>query len=104
MCGLQKPGARIHDASVKGRIKNSCLSQIAYACEYWVEHVQAGRQSCSSLLADSGQVHSFFQKHLLHWLVAMNLLQKMPKAILALQKLEAVLKVSCVLAGVRDCR
>jgi hypothetical protein len=99
MCGLQKPGARIHDESTQERIKNSNLPQVAYACEYWVEHVQAGRQSCSSMLANGGKVHHFFQKHLLHWLEAMSLLQKMPEAILALQKLEADLKVSCVLAG-----
>jgi hypothetical protein len=96
MCGLQKPGARIHDESTQGRIKNSNLPQIAYACEYWVEHVQAGRQSCSGMLTDSGRVHSFFEKHLLHWLEAMSLLQKMPSVILALQKLEAALKVGHV--------
>ncbi|KAJ4331969.1 hypothetical protein N0V95_009770, partial [Ascochyta clinopodiicola] len=89
MCGLQKPGARVQEA--KGRVQQSCLAQIAYACEYWVEHLQAGGRSCSSILADSGKVHSFFQRHLLHWLEAMSLVQKMPEAILALQKLEAIL-------------
>jgi hypothetical protein len=92
MCGLQKPGARVQEA--KGRVQQSCLAQIAYACEYWVEHLQAGRRSCSSILADGGKVHGFFQRHLLHWLEAMSLLQKMPEAILALQKLEAAISVS----------
>ena len=97
MCGLQKPGARVQEA--KGRVQQSCLARIAYACEYWVEHLQAGGRSCSSILADSGKVHSFFQGHLLHWLEAMSLLQKMPEAILTLQKLEAILSVSSRLAG-----
>jgi hypothetical protein len=101
VCGLQKPGARTHDESTQVCIKNSNLAQIAYACEYWVEHLQAGGQSCSSMLADNGQVYSFFQKHLLHWLEAMSLLQKMPEAILALQKLDADLKVSHVPTGQR---
>ncbi|KAH6132813.1 hypothetical protein HBI68_255110 [Parastagonospora nodorum] len=92
VCGLQKPGARTHDESTQVCIKNSNLAQIAYACEYWVEHLQAGGQSCRSMLADNGKVHSFFQKHLLHWLEAMGLLQKMPEALLALQKLDADLK------------
>jgi hypothetical protein len=92
MCSLQKPGVRIQEAM--GCIQGSCLPQIAYACEYWVEHLQAGRHACSGILADSGKVHSFFQKHLLHWLEAMSLLQKMPEVILALQKLEATLDVS----------
>ena len=97
MCGLQKPGARVQEA--KGRVWQSCLARIAYACEYWVEHLQASGRSCSSILADGGKVHSFFQRHLLHWLEAMSLVQKMPEAILALQKLEAILSVSYGLAG-----
>jgi hypothetical protein len=92
MCNLQKPGARIEEAT--GRFSSSCLPQMAYACEYWVEHLQAGRHACSDVVADEGKVHGFFQKHLLHWLEAMSLLQKMPEAILALQKLETTLDVS----------
>ena len=92
MCSLQKPGVRIQEA--KSRVQGSCLPQIAYACEYWVEHLQAGRHACSDVVADEGKVHGFFQKHLLHWLEAMSLLQKMSEAILALQKLEATLNVS----------
>ncbi|RII04521.1 hypothetical protein CUC08_Gglean011908 [Alternaria sp. MG1] len=92
MCSLQKPGVRIQEAM--GRVRGSCLPQVAYACEYWVEHVQAGRHACSDMLADGDKVHGFFQKHLLHWLEAMSLLQKMPEAILALQQLEVALTVS----------
>jgi hypothetical protein len=101
VCGLQKPGARTHDESTQVCIKSSNLAQIAYACEYWVEHLQAGGQSCSSMLADNGKVHRFFQKHLLHWLEAMGLLQKISEAILALQKLEAGLQVSYAPLGWR---
>ena len=92
MCSLQKPGVRMQEAI--GRLRGSCLPQMAYACEYWVEHLQAGGHACSDMLADGGKVHSFFQKHLLHWLEAMSLLQKMSEAILVLQKLEATLNVS----------
>jgi hypothetical protein len=94
MCSLQKPGVRIQEAT--SRVWDSCLVQIAYACEYWVEHLQAGGHACSDIVADGGKVHSFFQKHLLHWLEAMGLLQKMPEAITALQKLEAAVKASHV--------
>ncbi|KAH7061004.1 WD40-repeat-containing domain protein [Paraphoma chrysanthemicola] len=86
ICSLRKPGVRIQEA--KSCVRDSCLLQIAYACEYWVEHVQEGERACSDILADGGKVHSFFQKHLLHWLEAMSLLQKMPESILVLQKLE----------------
>jgi hypothetical protein len=101
VCSLQKPGARTHDDSTQVCIKNSNLAQIAYACEYWVEHLQAGGRSCSSMLADNGKVHRFLQKHLLHWLEAMGLPQKIPEAILALQKLEAGLQVSYTPTGWR---
>ncbi|KAI4940634.1 hypothetical protein J4E91_011295 [Alternaria rosae] len=90
ICSLQKPGARIQEAT--GRVQGSCLPQMAYACEYWVEHLQAGGHSCSDLLADGGKVHCFFQKHLLHWLEAMSLLEKMPEAELALHQLRAILE------------
>jgi hypothetical protein len=96
MCSLQKPGVHIQEAIA--RIQGSCLPQMAYACEYWVEHLQAGGHACSDVVADGGKVHCFFQKHLLHWLEAMSLLQKMSEAILALQKLEATLDVSHGLA------
>lgn len=100
MCGLQKPGARVQEA--KGQVQQSCLARIAYACEYWVEHLQASGRFCSSILVDGDKVHGFFRKHLLHWLEAMSLLQKMPEAILALQKLEAILSVSYKLTKKRQ--
>jgi hypothetical protein len=92
MCNLRKPGARIQEAI--DRIKDSSLSRIAYACEFWVEHLQACKQDCNGILSDGDQVHSFFQKHLLYWLEAMSLLQKIPEAISAMQKLQPTLDVS----------
>jgi hypothetical protein len=74
MCSLQKPGVRIWE--VTNRVQDSYLPQMAYACEYWVEHLQAGGHACSDMLADGGKVHGFFQKHLLHWLKAMSLLKR----------------------------
>jgi hypothetical protein len=102
VCSLHKSSARAHDESTQERIKNSNLSTIKYACEYWVEHVQAGGQSCSSMLVDDGKVHRFFKRHVLHWLEAMSLLQRIPEAILALQNLEAVVKVSHIPVRYRD--
>jgi hypothetical protein len=93
ICSLQKSGVRIQEAIATERIANSSLSQIAYACEYWVAHLQASEHSYSSILIDSCKVHVFFQKHLLHWLEAMSLLQKIPDAILALQQLQSLISV-----------
>jgi hypothetical protein len=97
ICSLQKPGVRIQEVIATGRIANSSLPQIAYACEYWIEHLQTSEGLCSGILADSGKVHTFFQKHMLHWLEVMSLLQKIPEAILALQQLQSLLPVGQIL-------
>ncbi|KAF2994064.1 hypothetical protein E8E13_002329 [Curvularia kusanoi] len=89
MCNLKIPDAHIHDKSTQELIEESNLALIAYACEHWAKHVQAGGKCCRGMLADGGEVLVFLKQHLLHWLEAMSLLQKIPEAILALQKLEA---------------
>ncbi|KAF2647278.1 hypothetical protein K491DRAFT_614839, partial [Lophiostoma macrostomum CBS 122681] len=89
MCHLQKPGARIQEAM--RCIKGSILPQIAYACEYWIEHLSACAQSSYNVLSDDSKAHRFLQKHLLHWIEAMSLLNKVPDAIAQIQKLKSVL-------------
>ncbi|RII04509.1 hypothetical protein CUC08_Gglean011896 [Alternaria sp. MG1] len=92
ICDLQKPGTRIQD--VVDSVKCSNLPQIAYACEHWVDHLEACAENGVDILLDSGDVHIYLQTHLLHWLEAMSLLQKMPEAVTALQKLQSMLSVS----------
>jgi hypothetical protein len=101
ICRLQKPGARTQEAA--GRIKDSGLPQVAYACEYWVDHLEACAQDCDGILSDGGKVHGFLQKHFLHWLEAMSLLKKMPEAVAAMQKLQSLLSVSGMPTGTQ-CR
>jgi WD40 repeat protein len=92
ICNLRTPGVPIQEAV--GKIHKSCLSRIGYACEYWVQHVQACGQASSGIMADDGKVHSFLRAHLLHWLEAMSLLQKMPDALAAIQRLFSIPSVS----------
>ncbi|KAF2737002.1 hypothetical protein EJ04DRAFT_396831, partial [Polyplosphaeria fusca] len=92
MCNLQKPGARILEAT--GPIQGNILPQIAYACEYWIEHLSACLHDCHGILSDDGKVYYFLQRHLLHWIEAMSLLNKISDAIAAMQKLQSVLAVS----------
>ena len=91
ICNLQKPGIRIQEA-IK-RIRESNLSRIAYACEYWIDHLQACAQEYSSILSNNGRIFDFIETHHLHWLESMSLLQKMPELMLALQKLQLMLDV-----------
>jgi hypothetical protein len=57
MCSIKKPGTRIQEAI--GRINNSALPQIAYACQYWVDHLAKCVEVCRSTLSDGGKVHNF---------------------------------------------
>ncbi|KAF1955560.1 NACHT-domain-containing protein, partial [Byssothecium circinans] len=89
MCSLQQPGAGTQEAL--GCFERSDLPQVAYACEHWIDHLEARAQGCDDILSDGDKVHVFLQKHLLHWLEAMSLLQKMPEAVAAMQKLQSIL-------------
>jgi hypothetical protein len=93
MCNLRKPGTRIKEAI--GQIKGSDLPQIAYACEYWIDHLCAYPPTYDNiLLGEDGKAQRFLQQHLLHWLEAMSLLKKIPDAIAAIRKLQSALTVS----------
>ena len=70
-----------------------CLpAELQYACLYWVRHIQKGE----SQLQDDGEVHVFLQKHLLHWLEALSLMQKISDGVLALISLDYMNAVSMV--------
>jgi hypothetical protein len=92
ICGLQKPGVLAQEAA--GQIKSSSLPQVAYACEYWIDHLMACAQDCDSSLLDGSIVQVFLQKCFLYWLEAMILLLKMSDAVAAIQKLQSLLSVS----------
>jgi hypothetical protein len=78
ICDLKKPGARIHEVLASECIKNSHLPKIAYACEYWIEHLQTGMHNYNAVLPNSEWLHIFFWKYLLLLLVAVGLLRKAP--------------------------
>jgi hypothetical protein len=90
ICGLGEPGAQATNSC----ISNSPLPKVAYACEYWIEHLCACPQDFNKTLSDDGKVYRFLQDHLLHWLEAMGVLQKIPEASTALQNLLSVTSVS----------
>jgi hypothetical protein len=90
ICGLGEPGAQ----ATTSHISNSSLPKVAYACEYWIEHLCACPQDFNKTLSDDGKVYRFLQDHLLHWLEAMGVLQKIPEASTALQNLLSVTSVS----------
>ena len=89
ICGLRSHGTlatEIQQDTVTQRLP----IELQYACRYWVQHVQKS----GIRLEDDGQVHVFLQKHLLHWLEALSLMQKTSEAILALISLDSMNLVS----------
>lgn len=89
LCALQHPGSRRDDipASV---IRSRLPPAVRYACIYWVEHVVKGEDG----LKDDLEVHTFLQKHFLHWLEALSLLEKVPESAHMIRRLRSIGGVS----------
>jgi NACHT domain len=72
------------------------LSQIRYACVYWIDHLCKMDSSSHDQygLCDNGRIATFLEKHFLHWLEALSLLRRVSEGILSMDKLEGLLQVS----------
>ena len=94
ICGLKTPGAPV--PKEQDNINLHLPTHVQYACHYWVDHL--GRADYNSRievgLCDNGQIHSFFQTHLLYWLEALSLTGKISQGIVMITKLERMLQVS----------
>ncbi|KAL8689298.1 MAG: hypothetical protein Q9218_004999 [Villophora microphyllina] len=82
MCRLPTPGSSPQDVD-SGALDTNLPKHVRYACEYWVDHLMTARSNTTAQhwLSDSEKVHSFFRKDFLHWLEAMSLMRKMPRAL-----------------------
>lgn len=73
------------------------LSSIRYSCVYWVDHLsdsESETKICGNDLQDSGIVHDFFKKKYLYWLESLSLLRSMSEGVMALHKLESLVRNS----------
>nr|POF13691.1 vegetative incompatibility protein het-e-1 [Quercus suber] len=94
ICCVVKPGTRRAQVTAE-QIATSIPSDVAYACNYWPEHlIRSGIQ-----LIDDKAEHKFLQEHLLHWLEALTWLGKLWSAIYHIHGLIPLAKVDYV--GVR---
>jgi hypothetical protein len=89
MCDLEYPGQPRRE--IDSAIVNKRLSPaLQYACRYWVHHVQ-----CSKVQIDNeDKVHVFLQRHFLHWLEALSLINRIGEVIKQLHVLQSLLSVS----------
>jgi len=93
ICGLQMPGVLLSE--VESDINKNPLTHIQYACCYWISHLcLAGQQHHQLYLSDCGKVHTFLQKHFLHWLEALSLIGEMSKGVLMITDLQSMLTVN----------
>jgi DNA replication protein DnaC len=72
------------------------LAHIRYSCLHWINHLCEIPSSLYDKvgLCDGETIHMFLQEHFLHWLEALSLLRSMPNGVLAIAKLENLLRVS----------
>ena len=89
ICHLEFPGKPRGDIDRK-RIEKCLPADVRYACRYWVHHfVEAKRP-----LRDQETVHTFLQKHFLHWLEALSLIGRISDSIAMIGNLQSVVAVS----------
>lgn len=88
ICSLSGPGV-LRSEIDKGVITSNLSPELQYACRYWASHLKQGQQD----IADGDATHVFLQKHLLHWLEAMNLIGELSRCIHLLDNLETLIAV-----------
>jgi hypothetical protein len=105
LCGLEKQGPQMK--GMTERIQESVLPQIAYACEYWVDHLCASNRTSSAtsedILEDRGVVDLFLQEKFLNWLEALSLCKSLSRGIVTIEKLWLLTQVSCEPIIMHDC-
>ncbi|KAG9258753.1 WD40-repeat-containing domain protein [Emericellopsis atlantica] len=73
------------------------LAPARYSCMHWVDHLQDANPADKSTLEhiqDGGLVHTFLQHKYLYWLEAMSLQGSVSQAVMAIQKLQALVPVA----------
>ena len=94
ICNLNNPGTLATE--IERSVVDSCLSrEVQYACCYWVDHLdrinRVRREEIG--LHDTGKVHTFLEKHFLHWLEILSLIGRVPEGVLMITKLECMIEV-----------
>lgn len=88
MCNLEYPGQLRRDIPLS-KINQYLSPELQYACRYWVHHAHQAKTD----LHDGCQVHVFLQKHFLHWLESMSLLNRITDTIPSLKILMSLVPV-----------
>ncbi|KAH6997695.1 hypothetical protein BKA56DRAFT_626520 [Ilyonectria sp. MPI-CAGE-AT-0026] len=90
--GLNNPGVILDHSS--SPILNP-LAAIRYSCIHWVDHLvhsHPTKRTNNNRLHNGGIVDNFIRQKYLHWLESLSLLYSMQKGVIAVHKLEALVR------------
>jgi hypothetical protein len=88
MCNLSDPGVLRREIDEE-TIDRNLPPELQYACRYWVDHLERSGRS----IEDGDATHCFLEKHLLHWLEAMSLLNETSLCVRLLARLQTLATV-----------
>ena len=89
LCKLEYPGKPRREID-QTTINNRLSSAFQYACQYWIQHAKKSEIE----IHDQDNVHMFLQKHFLHWLEAMSLINRLTEVIEQIRVLQSLVSVS----------
>ncbi len=88
ICNLRTPERSRADVN-KQTIDSHLLSDIQYACQYWVYHLKES----GSTICDDDKVHDFLKCHFLHWLESLSFIGRLRESIGMVDNLMAIIEV-----------
>jgi hypothetical protein len=88
ICNLSEAGMHIGEIE-ESRITASLPPELQYACRYWVDHLERSERS----IEDGDATHRFLEKHFLHWLEAMSLINETSLCVRLVARLQALVTV-----------
>jgi hypothetical protein len=89
MCDPEHPG-KLRNEIDRKTLHNCLPSDIGYACQYWVYHLDQG----GGCIHDQDAVHLFLHQHFPHWLEALSLMGNISQSIVLIDTLQSLVEVS----------
>ncbi|KAL8364654.1 hypothetical protein RB595_003776 [Gaeumannomyces hyphopodioides] len=85
--GLRRPGASIDNVKVPDP---DPLAAVWYSCVYWIDHLLEARHRDD--FRDAVRIHDFLRQYFLYWIEALSLYRAISDGVLAVARLEKLLK------------
>jgi hypothetical protein len=73
----------------ESRVTASLTPELRYGCHYWVDYLARSQRG----IKDGDATHRFLEKHLLHWLEAMSLMNETGLCVQSVARLRALVTV-----------